>query len=81
MSAGPTTRPIGSVDRSSSRRSVELVAEQLGRQRRVDEAGRDEVDANRRELERQGRRERRQRGGGSGDDPDAAGDRGRRCRP
>jgi hypothetical protein len=43
---------------------VESVPEQRCRQRGVDEAGGDEVDANRRELEREGRGEPRQRGGG-----------------
>ena len=52
-SAGPTTRPIGSVARSSLAPLVQLVAEERRRQRRVDEAGRDEVDPDRRELERQ----------------------------
>ena len=78
-SAGPTTRPIGRVARSSARRSSSLVAEQRRRQRRVDEAGGDEVDPDRGELEREGGDERRQhRGGGRGDaelraDPPGAG--------
>ena len=50
---------------------LESVAEQRGRQRGVDEAGGDEVDPNRRELEREGRRERREHGGGRGRDPEA----------
>src|SRR5512143_2264932 len=70
-SAGPTTRPIGSVARSSFRRSSSR-SPQRCRQRGVDEAGGDEVDANRRELKGEGRGERRQRGGGGGGDPEAA---------
>ena len=73
-SAGPTTRPIGSVARSSFAALLESVSEQRCRQRGVDEAGGDEVDANRRELEREGRRERRQRGGGGRGDPEAVTD-------
>ena len=38
---------------------LESISEQRCRQRSVDEAGGDEVDADRRELEREGRRERR----------------------
>jgi hypothetical protein len=48
---------------------VESVADQRGGQRGVDEAGGDEVDPNRSELEREGRRERRQRGDGRRGDP------------
>ena len=73
-SAGPTTRPMGSVARSSSRRASSPSPRSRRRQRGVDEAGGDEVDANRRELEREGRRERRQRGGGRGGDPELATD-------
>ena len=73
-SVGPTTRPIGSVARSSFLRSSSSVSEQRCRQRGVDEAGGDEVDANRRELKREGRHERRQRGGGGGGDPVAGTD-------
>src|SRR5262249_33902021 len=47
---------------------LELIAQQRCRQRCVDEAGGDEVDANRRDLEGEGRDEGRQRGGGGGDD-------------
>ena len=61
-SAGPTTRRIGSVARSSSRRASSCVAEQRRRQRGVDEPGGDEVDADRRELEREVRRQGGQRG-------------------
>ncbi len=70
-SAGPTTRPIGSVARSSSRRVLELVAQQRRRQRRVDEARGDEVDPHRRELQRERRRERRQHRGGRRHQPEA----------
>lgn len=53
---------------------LESISEQRCRQRGVDEAGGDEVDANRRELKGEGRGERRQRGGGGGGDPEAAAD-------
>ena len=58
-SSGPMTRPIGRVARSSLAALLELVAEQRRRQRRVDEAGGDQVDAHRRELEREVGDERR----------------------
>ena len=45
---------------------LELISEQRCRQRRVDEAGGDEVDTNRGELERERSGERRQRRGGRG---------------
>ena len=53
MSAGPTTRRMGSVARSSARRASRSSAEQPGRQGRVDEAGRDAVDPDRGELQGQ----------------------------
>ena len=53
---------------------VELISEQGCRQRGVDEAGRDEVHADRCELEREGRHERRDRGGGRGGDAEAMAD-------
>ena len=53
MSAGPTTRPIGSVVAELLAARVELVAEERCRQRRVDEAGGDQVHPDRCELERQ----------------------------
>src|SRR3954465_389924 len=59
-SAGPTTRPIARVARSSSRRASELIAEERRRQGCVDEAGGDQVDANRCDLERQAGREGRE---------------------
>ena len=52
---------------------VELVAEQRRRQRGVDEAGGDQVDADRRELEREAGRQGGQRRGRRRDDPDADG--------
>ena len=67
-SAGPTTRPIGSVARSSLAARLELVAEQRCRQRRVDEAGGDQVDPDRGDLERQAGGESGQRGGDRRDD-------------
>src|SRR4051812_35924892 len=60
MSAGPTARPIARVARSSSRRASELIAEERRRQGCVDEAGGDQVDANRCHLERQAGREGRE---------------------
>src|SRR6185295_13082879 len=53
---------------------LESISEQRRGQRGVDEAGGDEVDANRRELECEGRRERRKRGGGGGGDPESVTD-------
>ena len=78
-SAGPTTRPMGSVARSSIAPLVEIVAEERSRQRRVDEAGCDQVDPDRREVEGEAGRERGHRRGdrrddrGAGTDPPAAG--------
>ena len=75
MSAGPTTRPIGRVDRSWARRSSSPFAEQRGRQRGVDEAGRDQVDPDRRDLKRERRGERRAaRRRRRGEGPDAGSD-------
>ena len=51
---------------------LQLVPEQRCRERGVDEASRDEVDADRRELERESADERGQGVGGGGGDPDAA---------
>ena len=70
---------VGGVDDAADREGgpqliaafLELVSEQRCRQGGVDEAGGDEVDANRRELKREGRGERGQRGGGGGGDPEA----------
>ena len=72
MSAGPTTRRIGSVLRSSSRRYFELIAENRRGERRVDEPRRDQVYADGGELERQVLRHRRQRGGERRDEREAA---------
>ena len=59
--------------------SSSVVGEGRRRQRGVDEAGGDGIDANRGELDREGRRERRQHGGGPGEEsepgPDSAGRR------
>ncbi len=60
---------------------VELVAEQRRRQRRVDEPGGDEVDADRRELEREVRGQRGQRGRDAAMNASPAPGGGRRCRP
>ena len=74
-SAGPTTRPIGQRRAQLVAPGLEPVAGEVRRrQRGVDEAGGDEVDANRGELEREGRRERRQHGGGRGGEPEVATD-------
>src|SRR5438309_10627881 len=61
MSAGPTTRRIGSVAELLATR-VQLVAQECGRQRRVDEPGRDQVHADGRELEREVFRQSGKRG-------------------
>src|ERR1700694_1985842 len=53
---------------------IESISEQRCRQRGVDEACSDEVHANRREFEREGRRERWQRGSGRRDDPETVTD-------
>jgi len=53
---------------------LKAVSEQRCRQRRIHEASSDEVHAHRCELKCEGRRERWQRGGGSGGDPEAGPD-------
>ena len=70
-SAGPTTRRMGSVARSCCAAVVELVAEERCRQRRVDEAGGDEVDPHGRELEREVGGEGGERGGDRRREPEA----------
>src|ERR1700681_351090 len=72
-SAGPTTRPVGNVARSSLRRSSSRSPSSDADKRGVDEACSDEVHANRREFEREGRRERWQRSGRR-DDPETVTD-------
>jgi hypothetical protein len=49
---------------------LKAVSEQRCRQRSVDEAGGDEIDAHRCQLKREGRNKRRQNGGGGGGDPE-----------
>ena len=63
MSAGPTTRRIGSVVAELLPSRVQLVAEERRRQGCVDEAGRDQVHADGRGLEREVPDERGLRGG------------------
>ena len=76
MSAGPTTRPMGRADHPpDGERGPELVAacaepgaEQRCRQRGVDEAGGDEVDPDRRHLDREVGDQGGQRGGAGRDE-------------
>ena len=56
-SAGPTTRPIGSVAAQRAPALLELIPQQRRRQRRVDKAGSNEVYPDGRELECERRRE------------------------
>ena len=70
-SSGPTTRPIGSDVAQLLAPRLQLIAEERRRQRRVDEAGGDQVDADGCDLEREAGRESRERGGRRGDESDA----------
>ena len=70
-SAGPTTRPMGSVATKLGPAGLELVAEERRRQGRVDEAGGDEVRPDRRQLERQVRDQRREGRGHRRDEREA----------